>query len=96
MSRKPTPAEAAAAKKVKNPVTWGSRRAARRKTIHPRNVLCAIREGLGLTQRDVSSGSGVNNATVADAEAGFEVSLTTAIKLAAFFGKPIEELWKPR
>lgn len=90
-----TPAEKLAAKKrkAKPKAAWGDRRKARRPVIFPQTVLKKVREELGLTQRDVSTGSGINNATVCDAELGFEVTLSTALKLAAFFGKSIESLW---
>lgn len=91
-----SPAEKAARQKQAagaNKLPWGSRRAARRSVVFPASRLRALRAALGLTQRDVSVGSGVNNATVADAEAGFEMTLTNALKLAKFFGKPVEELW---
>ena len=88
-----TPAEQMAAAKNNTKSVWGTRRASRRPVVFPNNTVRTLRESLGLTQRDVSAGSGTNNATVADAEAGFEVSLTTAFKLARFFGKPVEELW---
>lgn len=90
-----TPAEKLAVKKKKDSTLpkWGARRHARRTVIFPSNTLKSTREELGLTQCDVATGSGVNSATVADAEAGFEVMLTNALKLAAFFGKSVEQLW---
>ena len=67
------------------------RRAAR---CHP--LICLVR-GLRrearLTMRDVAQGSGVC-APLSDIERGANTTLTTAFKLAAFFGKPVEELWK--
>jgi len=90
-----TPAEKIAkAKNAKSKPPYGSRRLARRPRVFPKNILRQTREAHNLTQRDVSTGSGVNIATVADAEVGFQVNLTTALKLAAFYGKSIEELWQ--
>ncbi len=91
-----TPAEKLSKKKPTPSAKWGSRRAARRAVAYPHNILRKLRESLGLTQRDVSVGSGTNNATIADSESGFEMTLTTALKLAKFYGKSIEELWTPK
>ncbi len=96
MAKQKSPAEKMAAKKEETKPAWGTRRASRRTIAFPNNALRRVREELGLTQRDVSVGSGTNNATVADAEAGFDVSLTTALKLSAFFGKSVNELWQPK
>lgn len=54
--------------------------------------LRSIREHLGLTMREVA-GCGVDIASIARAEQGFEVTLTHALILAKFFEKPIEEIW---
>lgn len=56
-------------------------------------AVATIRKTLGLTIRDVQEGTGLSNAFICQVEHGCEISLTNARKLAAFFGKKIEELW---
>lgn len=66
--------------------------------VRPVRWVCRVRElrdGLGLTQRDVEAASGVNSATLSHVEAGHDVTLRNALALAAFFGVPVEHLWKP-
>lgn len=91
-----TPAEKLA-KKVKrasNPIPWGQRIAARR----PSKFRCKIKElrlALGLTQLAVAEAVGTKGPTINDAESGREIHLSLAIKIAAFFGKSVEEIWEP-
>lgn len=64
---------------------------------HARQFDCAlrkIRKELGLTLRDVEKGSGVNLPGIWRCEIGAEVELSKALKLAKFFGVPVEQLWK--
>jgi DNA-binding XRE family transcriptional regulator len=55
-----------------------------------------MREGLGLSSRDVGKGAGVGHVNVTRAESGYGVNLHTAMKLAKFFGKKIEDIWSLR
>lgn len=89
----PTAAEILSAKKP-----W--RRAPRNKT-HPRNAvwkcrLTEIRESLRLSLRDVASAVGLSVTALWQVEKGTDPMLTTAVKLAEFFGKAVEELWPAR
>jgi hypothetical protein len=52
-----------------------------------------IRLDMFLTLADVSK-SGVDMATIARAEGGAEIKLSNAIRLAAFFQRPVEQIWK--
>lgn len=83
-----TPAERLAKAKSKSPVSN------RRRIVFPITPLRRLRQSLNLTQRDVGTAIGVNCATIHDAEHGCEIALTTALALAAFFGKTVEEIWK--
>ncbi len=88
-----SPAEKLAKKKKsKGQVPWGQRTAARRPSAFVAR-LRSLRLELGLTQDQVATGSGVNHATVVDAENGRDLYLTTALKLARFFGWSVEALW---
>lgn len=62
-------------------------------TSHEKCVVGYYRKLLGLTVRDVATGTGLSNAFICQVEHGCEVSLTNARKLATFFGKGIDELW---
>lgn len=52
-----------------------------------------LRSHLGLTVRDVATGSGVNESLISRAEHNFDVCMTTALKIAKFFERPLEEIW---
>lgn len=52
-----------------------------------------LRESLGLSQRDVCSACGLSNATLVWVEGGYDVRLTTARRIAAFFGTTTDKLW---
>lgn len=52
-----------------------------------------IRTNLGLSTRDVAKAIGSNASNYWRIEQGAETSLTNARKIAAFFGKSIEEIW---
>lgn len=51
------------------------------------------RKKLGLTIRDIGKAVGITDAAVSVIERGQDPMLTTARKLAAFFGVTVEELW---
>jgi DNA-binding XRE family transcriptional regulator len=53
----------------------------------------AIREGLRLSLRDVADKVGLSPTGLHQIEQGTDPLLTTAVRLAAFFGKEISELW---
>jgi DNA-binding XRE family transcriptional regulator len=58
---------------------------------------CRLRElrtALNLTQRDVAEAVGLSAAGYHQIETcGNDVCLSTCVKLSAFFGKPITEIW---
>ncbi len=91
-----TPAEKLA-KKLKSAasaVPHGSKGDVRRPPKYRCRIL-ELRNALGLTQAAVANAIGSHGPVINDAEHGREVSLATALKVAAFFGKPIEEIWEP-
>ncbi len=55
-----------------------------------------VRTALGLTLHEAARGSGVSVAALWQIERGIDPQLTTARRLAEFFGKPVEELWPAR
>lgn len=63
-------------------------------------ILLAERERLGLTLVEVSSGIAaiqeLSVTAIMSAERGYDVRLSTAKTLAAFYGMTIEELWPDR
>lgn len=52
-----------------------------------------IRNDLGLTIRDVAAATGISNPCICDVERGAETTISTARKLAKFYGKTIDWLW---
>lgn len=54
-----------------------------------------VRESLRLSLRDVADAVGLSTTALWQLERGLDCMLTTAIKLAAFYGKTINELWTP-
>lgn len=61
--------------------------------------VCRVRErrqSLGLSFRDVEKATGIKISTVSNAEAGYDVTLDTARRLAEFFGTTVEDLWPRR
>jgi len=54
------------------------------------------RTELGLSLREVAQACDMTVAGLHQVEAGGNVLLVTAMKLAEFFGKPVTELWKIR
>lgn len=56
--------------------------------------LFALRRGLGLTLDDVSKAVRISKAHLHQVEHGAEIGLTLAFRLASFYGKRIETLWK--
>lgn len=52
-----------------------------------------LRVALKLSQRDVAKAVGTSDATVCFVENGSNVGMVIALKLAAFFGKTVEEIW---
>lgn len=85
-----TPAEKLAAEKP-----W---RPAPRNHVKPRKTvwkcgLRAAREKLRISLRDVAKACGISVTALWQIEMGTDPMLTTATKLAAFFGMRIDELW---
>lgn len=88
-----TPAEKLAKTNGKpGKLPWGQRGKTRRKVLY-NTKLREFREKIGLTQGQVMDATKVNN--LYEIECGFEVHLGTALKLARFFGKSVEEIWEP-
>ncbi len=88
-----TPAERLAAKKP-----W--RRPSRNGvTLHKKVWYCGlreVREELKISMRDVAKAVGLSLTAYWQIEHGTDPMLSNAVKLAAFFGKPVEELWSKR
>ena len=55
--------------------------------------LSELRGALGLSMRDVAAGTGLSDACICDAEHGSEICLTTARRIAAFFGTTVDTIW---
>ena len=55
--------------------------------------LLELRNSLKLTLRDVGSHCGCSYMTICFVEQGRNLSLKTALNIAEFFGKSIEEIW---
>jgi len=88
-----TPAEKVASKKPlrKRKLTGNASR--------PRKWVCKLREkreALGLSMRDVSENTSYTVSTLFEIENGTDPQLTTAMKLAEFFGCTVNELWPSR
>lgn len=84
-----TPAERLAAKKPRH-------RAPRNKVVRRLTWVCELRakrEELRLTLRDVADALKMSPACLHQIEHGGDPMLTTARKLAAFFGTTTDELW---
>ncbi len=84
-----TPAEELAVTRAKSPRTW--QRRVERFVCRVREV----REGLNLSRAAVGGELGFTAAFLTNVERGVGINLTTALKIAAFFGRPVEELWQP-
>jgi DNA-binding XRE family transcriptional regulator len=88
-SSEASPAEKLASQKRTTP---GKRPPARRRIWD-----CKLRElrvALDLTQRDVAAAVGLSAAGYHQIEVqGNDVCLSTCVRLAKFFGKPIEQIW---
>lgn len=54
------------------------------------------RERVGLTLQSAAEAIGIGTVTLHKVEHGGDVQLVTAAKIAAFYGKKIEELWPRR
>lgn len=60
---------------------------------------CSVRERRqadGLTLQQVADGADVSLTTIARMEIGGQVTLSNALRVARWFGLPVEELWKLR
>lgn len=58
--------------------------------------VAALRKTLGLSNGEVAESVGVSAQTLYVMEHGGEIRLTIALKVAAFYGKTIEELWREK
>ncbi len=92
MTRKPklTPAEELAARKPPRKAP-GSKRLAQ--PIVWRCRVREFRESLRLSMRDVAQAIDLSPTGLFQIEHGTDPQLTTARRLAAFFGRSVEELW---
>lgn len=66
-----------------------------RKVVWACSIL-AKRRGLSLTLRDIERHTGVSSAVLSTIEHGTDPQLTTARRIAEFFGCAVEELWPNR
>lgn len=57
--------------------------------------LPAMRDELNLSLRDVAGAVGMSVAALHQIEHGTDPMLTTARKLAEFFGATVEQIWRP-
>lgn len=55
-----------------------------------------MREQFGLTLDDVASAVGMSKTGYWEAESGRDVRLTTAFKLATFYGVTVHDLWQEK
>lgn len=88
-----TPAEKVASKKKPR------RKSLSGNTQRPRKWVCKLREkreALGLSMRDVAEHTGYTVSTLFEIENGTDPQLTTAMKLAEFFGCMVNDLWPSR
>jgi DNA-binding XRE family transcriptional regulator len=53
------------------------------------------RRRLGLSQEEVARALGMKHVTLLQIEHGYDLMHTTARRVAEFFGKPVESLWRP-
>lgn len=53
----------------------------------------ALREPLRLTIKDVATATGISSSGIHEIENGRDPQLSTALKLAEFFGRDISEIW---
>ena len=58
--------------------------------------LRAMRVDKGLTQADVADAAELDHATMCRIELGYTPDLPNALKAAAFYGLPVEQIWKLR
>ena len=69
------------------------------KPVRKRVWVCAIREireSLGLSLRDVAAATGYTVSGLWEIEHGTDPKLTTAMRLAEFYGCDVAELWPER
>lgn len=59
------------------------------------NKVCVLRTARGVTQEELGDAVGVSRQTIIAVEKGnYTPSVSLAIKLAVFFGVPVEKLFK--
>lgn len=85
-----TPAEKLASRR---PARKRGQRARPRNRTWPGCRLRELRESLGLSYREVSGAVGLSIAGLYEVEMGADTLLSTARRLAAFYGESVEELW---
>lgn len=81
-----TPAEEMAAKKP-------PKERARKRTFPWVCNVRAVRKELGLTLHEVCEATAMSTSGLCEIERGGDLCLSTARKLADFFGKPVDGLW---
>jgi DNA-binding XRE family transcriptional regulator len=57
--------------------------------------LRAVRQSLSLAIHEVAKATGMSVAGLSEIERGTDPMLSSATKLAAFYGKTVDELWRP-
>jgi len=60
----------------------------------PDNGLREIRESLRLSLREVAKAVGLSINSYWCIEKGRDLVMTNAVKIAAFYGKPVTEIWR--
>lgn len=58
-------------------------------------ALKSLRKSAGLRLVDVAMHVGISAGHLWEVERGTEIGLSLALKLAEFYGKPVNEIWKP-
>lgn len=67
---------------------------------HPRGPsllvanLRTMRTDKGISLRDAAEASGLDHATLSRIELGFDPDIRNALLVAAFYGLPVEQIWK--
>lgn len=84
-------AEEVAKSKAANP---SGRRAPPRRTHYKvGNCLADLRAKAGLSLADVEDGCGVGSQTIKSAEDGGDISMSRALRLSAFYGRSVNDIW---
>jgi DNA-binding XRE family transcriptional regulator len=73
-------------------------RAAKRPPTDPQVKLISnlrlLRRGRNISLRDAAKASRISPATLSRIELGYDPDLATALRAAAFYEKPVEQIWR--